>query len=155
MVLTCKCCPVSFHLGSSSDRGPRRALCEHLNFTETLFYSHLPKHSVPHRSVWNKSTDNVILLLGITGFSSGSDLNNHLIMVATVPVATAISRIGHQNLALYALEGNFSREKERARAGGKVLDWMTRNLEYSQSLPFSSHPLIPLKKKIFYLITLL
>lgn len=64
----------------------------------------------------------MILLLGITGFSSGSDLNNHLIMVATVPVATAISRIGHQNLALYALEGNFSREKERARAGGKVLD---------------------------------
>ena len=153
MVLTCKCCPVSFHLCPSSDRGPWRALCEHLNFTETLFYSHLSKHSVSHRSVWNKSTDNVILLLGITGFSSGSDLNNHLIMVATVPAATIISRIGHQNLALYALEGSFS--WGRARAGSKVLDWMTRNLEYSQSLPFSSHPLIPFKKKIFYLITLL
>lgn len=153
MVLTWKCCPVSFHLCPSSDRSPRRALREHLNVTETLFYSHLPKYSVSHPSVWNKSTDNVILLLGIMGFSSGSDLNNHLIMVATVPAATAISRTGHQNLAFYAVEGNFS--WGRARAGGKVLDWTTRNLECSQSLLFSSHyPLIVLKKLLPYYFAL-
>lgn len=145
MVLTCECCPVSFHLCPSSDRSPRRALCEHLNFMETLFYSHLPKNSVSHPSVWNKSIDNAILSLGITGFSSGSDLNNHLIMVAPVPAATAISCIGHQNLALYAIKGNFS--WGRARAGGKVLDWMTRNLEYSVSAFFLSLSIDSFKKE--------
>ena len=134
MVLTCKCCPVSFHLCPSSDRGPRRALCEHLNFTETLFYSHLPKHSVSHRSVWNKSTDNVILLLGITGFSSGSDLNNHLIVVATVPAATIISRIGHQNLALYHIHPVCCLEK-----GGVLASLiLTTTLQRVLSSPFYS-----------------
>lgn len=78
LVLTRVCCPVWLHFCPSSERHPRKTLCGHLN-SRKPFYSRVPKHSAPQPSAWNKSLDNAMFSLGITGLASGSDCDNHLI----------------------------------------------------------------------------